>query len=217
MIQTMISMGTVNLSLLASGFFGDAKISSNYKRLQRFIREATFCWRGTAHLLSIVSGAISDKKWTFAMDRTNWKFGKTDVNILYLAITRGNMSVPVVWKFLEGKSGGNSDHFDRIDLMESFVEIFGKDRIAVLTGDREFIGEKWLKYLRDNGINYVLRLKENGGYISNSRGKMIKIKELLRPLGKGESVSLGLRKIGRRGERHSVCALRNDDGELIVV
>jgi hypothetical protein len=213
----MIVLGTVNLSLLASALPGDAKISSNYKRLQRFIKETAFCWRGCARIIATFFGATEAAKWALILDRTNWKLGKTDVNILYLAIARGNMSFPIIWKFLEGKSGGNSDHFDRIDVMECFVDVFGNECIEALTADREFIGKDWLKYIDENKINYVIRLKENGLYISNSRGKMVKIKELLRPLGKGESVSLGRRKIGKNGERHCVCALRNLEGELVVV
>ena len=85
-------------------------------------------------------------------------------------------------------------------------------------GDREFIGTKWLDWLISEQIPYVFRLKENGQYISNSRGKMIKINELLRPLKNGETVNLGIRKVGKlETQPYPVTALRNKCGELVVV
>jgi hypothetical protein len=70
--------------------------------------------------------------------------------------------------------------------MECFVEVFGIERIEALTGDREFIGIKWLTWLNKHNIQYVIRLKENGQYISNSRGIMVKARDLFRPLPTGE-------------------------------
>ena len=69
--------------------------------------------------------------------------------------------------------------------MECFVEVFGIERIEALTGDREFIGIKWLTWLNKHNIQYVIRLKENGQYISNSRGIMVKARDLFRPLPQG--------------------------------
>lgn len=101
--------------------------------------------------------------------------------------------------------------------MECFVNAFGKERIAAVLGDREFIGKKWLDYLIDANVPYVFRLKENGQYIANSRGKMTKINELLRPLEKGEAINLGKRTVGKGGEAYRVSALRNAKGELVAV
>ena len=72
---------------------------------------------------------------------------------------------------LEDKKRGNSDHFDRIDLLECFIKTFGMERILVLLGDREFIGKLWIDWLENAKIDYVFRMKENGQYLSNSRGR----------------------------------------------
>jgi hypothetical protein len=101
--------------------------------------------------------------------------------------------------------------------MELFLRIFSKDHVEILLADREFIGRKWISFLEENGISYAIRLKENGQYISNSRGKMIKIKALLHCLNKGEKVHLGLRKIGKEKERYHISAARNSEGSLIVL
>lgn len=88
----------------------------------------------------------------------------------------------------------------------------------MLLGDREFIGTEWLNWIENNGIPYVFRLKENGQYISNSRGKMVKINKLLHPLKNGETVNLGVRKVGKKEKKpYDVTALRNKQGELVVL
>ena len=101
--------------------------------------------------------------------------------------------------------------------MECFLEVFDKARIEALTADREFIGTQWLAWLRDNQIAYVLRAKENGQYISNARGKMVKIQDLFRSLALGSCVSLPKRKIGKTGELCNVTGMRNKNGELAVL
>ena len=42
---------------------------------------------------------------------------------------------------------GNSGAKERIALVERFIAVFGKERIGLLLGDREFIGTEWLNYL----------------------------------------------------------------------
>jgi hypothetical protein len=100
--------------------------------------------------------------------------------------------------------------------MECFIEVFGIERIEALTGDREFIGVKWLTWLNEHNIQYVIRLKENGQYISNSRGLMVKANDLFRSLPTGEQVRLTQRKVGKKGNKLDVIGSRNNKGELAV-
>jgi hypothetical protein len=125
---------------------------------------------------------------------------------------------PPFFAILEDKKRGNSDHIDRIDVIECFVRTFGKARIEAVIADREFIGKPWLDYLEAEHIAYVFRLKEDGQYISNSRGEMVKIRQLLHPLKAGETVSLGKRKVGKTDATlQCVTATRSAKGELLVV
>lgn len=55
----------------------------------------------------------------------------------------------------------NSNTQERIDIIDRFIKLFGKSSIESLTGDREFVGEKWLEYLNREGIPYHLRIREN--------------------------------------------------------
>tara|TARA_B100002019_G_C21202684_1_gene564892 strand:+ start:479 stop:1264 length:786 start_codon:yes stop_codon:yes gene_type:complete len=101
------------------------------------------------------------------------------------------------FSFLEDKKSGNSDHIDRIDIVESFIKVFGKERIESILGDREFIGDKWLKWLESEGIKFVMRIKESGQYITNSKGEFVKANQLLYSLPKGHYVKLGLRRLNK--------------------
>ena len=56
---------------------------------------------------------------------------------------------------LDNKSG-NSNSQDRIDVLEKCFAIVDVKRIGLVIGDREFVGHKWIKYLKDNSLNFVM-------------------------------------------------------------
>lgn len=218
LIGCMLALGEVNLAKLCAVFSSAAKPDSRYRRLRRFMDEVSLCQRTLARFVVAIMG-LADGSWTLSMDRTNWKIGKVHVNILYLCLCHGKMGIPLFWSFLEDKKQGNSDHLDRIDLLELFIETFGKERIAVLTMDREFIGKYWVEdFLQAQDIAYVVRLKE-AGYMANGRGRQVKMEQLFHPLQPGETVSLGARKTGKAKEActHYITALRSHKGELVVL
>jgi len=93
------------------------------------------------------------------LDRTNWKFGKQDINYLVLAARVGNITFPLFWSMLDHQ--GNSDTQARISILNQFKEVFGLDRILSFSADREFIGKDWLSYLCNNKIPFFIRVKDN--------------------------------------------------------
>jgi len=104
-------------------------------------------------------------------------------------------------------------------LIELFIQVFGKHKIEVLLADRKFIGDLWLNWLEEQGISYVMRIKEAGQYIGNSRGIMVKAVDLLRPLVAGDRVNLGKRRLGKDSKTtHNLSAYRcPKTAELLVV
>ena len=62
---------------------------------------------------------------------------------------------------IEQGKRGNSNTEERQDMLSDFIEIFGVEKIASLTADREFIGEKWFKWLKEKKIPFVIRVKSN--------------------------------------------------------
>ncbi len=89
----------MNLSHLASQFPGSACHASYYRRLQRFCQFVRLDTRTVA--LLVVHMLNLHRPKCLAIDRTNWKFGSTDVNIMMLAIVtrqfRNNRSEKFSW------------------------------------------------------------------------------------------------------------------------
>lgn len=77
-----------------------------------------------------------DAPFYLAMDRTNWQWGKKNLNILMLAVVYKGVAIPVYWLLLDKK--GNSDTRERIAIMKRFIRQFGKERLLGLLADREF-------------------------------------------------------------------------------
>lgn len=95
-IISLIKVSTVNLSKIALGFNAKAKDSSNYRRLQRFFSKFTIEFDCIAKL---VIGLLPQKEdLVLTMDRTNWKLGKTNINILVLGAAYKGIAFPI---FLE--------------------------------------------------------------------------------------------------------------------
>lgn len=113
-------------------------------------------------VLSMALGYIGDNSTIhcIAIDRTNWKLGKIDINILYIGFVLGNGRFIPLYFHLLGKKG-NSSQQERIDLFEKFKVIFNTlvDFTFVIVGDREFIGEKWFTYLASSCYEFVMRIR----------------------------------------------------------
>ena len=88
-----------------------------------------------------------------SMDRTNWKFGEFNINILTPRHhLQGIIAVPLLFSLLDKR--GDSNWEERKDIIERFIRLFGHDCIDCLVADREFIGKEWIGWLNDNRIRY---------------------------------------------------------------
>jgi hypothetical protein len=93
-----------------------------------------------------------------AIDRTNWDFGKTTINILMIALAWNGMGIPLLWTLLP--TAGNSNMSERTELLDRLRAAFPDLKIAALMGDREFIGDAWMAYLQRERVPFILRLRE---------------------------------------------------------
>lgn len=116
------------------------------------------------------------EKRTLVLDRTNWKIGGKDVNILVLAVATRHSQAPLMWIVLDRP--GNSGAPERIALIGRYIATFGKDSIGMLLGDREFIGETWFNYLIKEDIPFTIRLR-GGMYATLPDGDRWRLSTLL--------------------------------------
>lgn len=99
-------------------------------------------------------------KVRLCIDRTEWDFGKCQVNIWMVLACQGHVQLPLYWELLDNKSG-NSSTQDRKAILGKCIRLLGKGRIGLVIADREFVGHEWLKYLKDNGIGFCVRLPKH--------------------------------------------------------
>lgn len=158
LVIAMIAVKTVNFTHIATAFFTKSLPDSCYKRIQRFFRFLKFDPFAVAQMV-ITLFDLKDKKLTLALDRTNWKFGRVDVNILMLTVAYKGIALPLMWSCL--KKRGNSNTSERIDLIKRILLLIGSKNIECLLGDREFMGAEWIQWLDDQGISFLFRIRNN--------------------------------------------------------
>ena len=98
--------------------------------------------------------------YDLSLDRTNWKFGSRNINILVLGVVYQGLCFPILWVFL-GDKQGNSDQTERITLIQRFIRLFGEQAIGSLSADREFVGKDWWQFLIDHKIRFFIRMRAN--------------------------------------------------------
>jgi len=209
MIISLIEHCSISSKNMALGIRGKAKHSSKTQRIYRFFRDQIFNYNQIA---KFILGIFKQDSYVIALDRTCWKFGKSDINILFLVIVIGKISVPIYWQSMD--HGGACTSLMMQEILEKFINNFGIGKIKYLLADREFMNIEWLKFLTTNKINYAIPLRKDMKVrINNSL--------VCLPIGK----SFNQLKVGEYSEvrailwSHSVklAAYRNDRNELMLV
>jgi len=169
-ISALCKVQTVCFEKLACSFECDARAESSLRRIQRFISEFSLDTDLVARFIFAL--LPHDPPYRLALDRTNWKLGDRNINILTLGIVYKGLAFPLLFHVMP--KFGNSAMQERIDLMNRFIRLFGADKIECLLADREFVGDKWLEYLNSSGIEYHIRIRENFWVEISRNGKRVK-------------------------------------------
>lgn len=173
----LIKSRKVQFSEVAEHLNNEAQAICNEVRIQDFFREVQLDYQQIAVLLCLFLDP--KQKVRLCIDRTEWDFGKCQVNILMVLARQDNVQVPLYWELLDNKSG-NSSTSDRIALISQCIGLLGSKRIGLLIADREFIGHKWLKFLKDEKINFCIRLPKHH-LITRQHGQVQRAEEIAGP------------------------------------
>jgi len=186
--------GTICLWRLAAHVATAAATDSVRRRFYRFFQHVELDGAMAAQVVVDLLG-IRGKPWVLAMDRTNWEFGKATINILMIAVIWNGVGIPLIWTLLP--SAGNSNTKTRTDLLDRLHAAFPNLKVVSLMGDREFIGDAWMAYLRERKIPFILRLRENQLVVREGYDTWT-IADIARGLGKGEKMILkGWQRLGQ--------------------
>ena len=156
-LQALICARTVNLTQISSFFQSNAKQESNYRRIRRFFSEFSF---DITIIIPFILTLFNLKgQLVLILDRTNWKWGKKNINILLLSIAYRGIGIPIFWTVFDHQ--GNSSTLDRISVLKKILKHIGHSRIQAFLADREFIGEEWFRFLKKAKIPFIIRIKKN--------------------------------------------------------
>lgn len=170
LLHALCVVQTVSLHKLADAMPTAVDKDSNLRRLQRFfakyVLDLDIIARMIFSLLPVKTGLV------LSMDRTNWKFGEFNINILMLGITYKGIAFPLIFSLLPKR--GNSNWEERKKIMERFIRLFGAECIDCLVADREFIGKEWTGWLNSRRIRYYIRIRQNFWIVKPSTGERIR-------------------------------------------
>lgn len=157
----ILQVGSVNLYKLR-GHVGrilgvEIEASSGYKRLIRIFDGYAYS-RLWLDLLLYVFQLLRLKSDYLLLDGTSWKRRGVERHYLTLSILYQGVAIPIYWVDLERL--GISSERERKKMFRrvfKFYELSGKTLLA----DREYIGKGWFKYLKDRGLDLIIRLRKN--------------------------------------------------------
>lgn len=184
LIHALCVVQTVSLHKLAAAMPADAKRDSNMRRLQRFLSQYALNLDLIAQM--IFSLLPVRDKLVLSMDRTNWKFGDFNINILMLGVTYKGIAFPLIFSLMPKR--GNSKWTERKALVERFGRLFGYDCVDCLVADREFIGKEWIGWLNSMRIRYYIRIRQNFWIVNPKSGERIRAWHLFNRVRLGEEL-----------------------------
>lgn len=173
-VIALCKVQTVTFEKLANAFDSQSDSDSSLRRIQRFM--ASYSLDSSLIARLVFSLLPAQDKLILSIDRTNWKFGQANINIFMLGIVYKGVAFPLLFTMLDKR--GNSNSQERIDLINRFIHLFGKDVIESVVADREFVGKDWLAFLNRNQIRYYIRIRNNFKVFIPHKNKEIKAAHL---------------------------------------
>ena len=165
-VSALLKTRTSNLVKIANSFDSDAEPNSVYRQIQRFLKNENEVSIDFLKLLKL------NGKLKILIDRTEWKFGSTWVNILTLSVAYKNAAIPILWETVNHK--GNATAAEHTEIIKKFAAKFGVKRIERVYADREFGSHELFSYLIKNEIDFHIRLKTSHKSGGKSFGQMWK-------------------------------------------
>lgn len=212
MLLALFAVRTVNLRELALAFASDVQIDSRYKRLKRFLAQCD--------IDPLVIGRWifrlffeEGKSFYVTIDRTNWFWGKSKINILLVGIAYEGLAIPIFWTLLN--KAGNATAEEHQAILQRFISTFGSARIVGILGDREFASGALFHWLNKKHIPFYIRIKEDS-WVCVRKKKYCKAKQLFNQVTSKTMLPFGM-SIWIFGQKVYISGARSERGELMVV
>ncbi len=212
LLISLFAVRSVNLHTLSLAFGTQAKISSRYRRIQRFFAQFEIDYTLIARFIFSLFFKDTDSYYVI-IDRTNWYWGKQKMNVFMLAIAYEGQAIPILWQMLN--KAGSSTMEEQKALLLRFIQLFGKNSIAGVLADREFGSGGLFSWLNQQDIPFFIRIKENVEV--NIKGKKWKkTKSLFKQVAVKTHDYFGMR-VEVFKQSVYLAAARSERGELMIV
>jgi len=129
-VEALLKTRTSNLKRIAQAVESEAEADSVYRQIQRFLKNEN---KLTIHYLKLLK---LEGKLKIIIDRTQWKFGATWVNLLSLSVAYKQVAIPLLAELINRK--GNLSATTDVKLIKRACAEFGVERIEGIYADREF-------------------------------------------------------------------------------
>jgi len=146
----------VHTSDVVIHFDPEVELTSHIRKAERFFNEYKLDYIQLAVLLLCF---LPPGRIHISIDRTNWKFGKQNINFLTATAFCKGVGVPLLFELLDKK--GNSNTNERKVLLNRLLRILPAKQISGFTADREFVGKEWYNFLIVKKIPFYIRIKSN--------------------------------------------------------
>lgn len=173
----LLKMTTTNLREIAIALKAGVKEESNYRRIRRFLSSYEMDFTVLGRFLTRLLPQSAPYK--VVIDRTEWHFGQTPVNVLMVGIAHKGVAFPISWTVLA--EGGSSSASEHCRALGRFFQVVEPSEIEAVIADREFISAKWLSWLQAREIPFVVRLRSNRHVVS-PEGTSLPVRMFARPL-----------------------------------
>ncbi|WP_251951923.1 IS4 family transposase [Salinibacter ruber] len=189
--------------------------NSTYRRLQRFFAGFAFGYEALGQfLLELVP---TDPPYVVVIDRTEWHFGQTAVNVLTVGIAYNGIAFPVAWTALSHGGGSGAD--EHIEVLERILRVVKPDQIRALVADREPAGSDFLEVLKERKVPFVIRLKSDRRVGPASGEWSLPVRMFARTCGLQQSSLLGGQQVvgGAESVGVRIGLKRLEDGPFLVL
>jgi len=156
-VVSLIQVKSVLLSEIATSLNPEYSKATNYRRIQRFM--ANYSFEKDAIVRFILEQLPKQEDLVLSIDRTNWKFGSVNINIMALGVAYRGIAFNLMWSLLDKR--GNSNQTERINFITLLVRLVPTKTIKALVADREFIGVEWFSFLNHQKLKFHIRIRKN--------------------------------------------------------
>jgi hypothetical protein len=137
----LIKARSINLTRIANAFPSKASPQARYRRMQRFVHDYPINFDAVAWFMMMLFNFLI-VPFYFTLDRTNWQWGKMNINILVLAIAYKGVAMPIYGLLLNKK--GNSNSRERIALLKRFIKHRAKTRLSLCWQTANLLAQRGL-------------------------------------------------------------------------